>query len=155
MVVHESFVTRKPLEFLLIVLVIIFLILGVFYLYTKNRVQDDSDEPRLLMETFNEVIYLFSPESDLSAEDKRLMFKLNYDGNIVQWYGRLLVCEQLEGRSRMTIDQDDDGQHEVVFTSYDPCSSVTPEEFVTYKMTLVDLKTTTFVGKDGVIIDDS
>ena len=153
MVVQESFVTRKPVEFTLIVLFIVLVLLAPLYIYMKWSPSDD-DKEVFITESFNEVMYMFSPESDLSPADKRIMFRLEYEGNIVQWSGTLLSCDRANGLSRLSVDHLGTGFADVIFTTRQDCPASAVGAPLTYRMTLVDWKTTTFIGKDGEVIGD-
>lgn len=151
MVVHESYVTRKPLEFTLIVLLIIFIILIPAYFLTKKS-PEEIPKDYLLTETYEEVAYLFSPDSDLTDSDKKTMFKVNYDDHFVQWTGMLLNCDVMTPLFRVSVDHTGNGFSDVLFTTYSDCTSIEPGTLITYKVRLIDLKMGTFTGKDGEII---
>ena len=152
MVIHESYITRKPLEFMLIVLSIILIILLPIYFYTEKTKESRVEEKILVPQTYNEVKYLFSPESDLSESDKRHLFSLTYEGNYVQWVGPLLVCNDLDGVYRVSIDQSGDGFGDVLFTTYEDCTGIPEGVDVTYKIKLIDWKVNSFIGSEGEII---
>jgi hypothetical protein len=151
MVVHESFVTRKPLEFMLIVLVIVLILLLPLYFYTKNRAEAAAPEGIIVAESYGEVAYIFGPDSDLSESDKKHLFRFNYENNIVQWSGTLVSCEEQGGLFRLSVDHDGDGFGNVLFRTFNNCTGIPPGSAVTYKMTLIDLKVRTFIGKDGEV----
>ncbi|MBN1545019.1 hypothetical protein JW898_06180 [Candidatus Woesearchaeota archaeon] len=152
MVVHESFVTRKPLEFTLIVLVIVLVVLLPFYFITKNNNAAQVEQGQLIPETYSEVNYLFGPDSDLSESDKKHLFQLNYMGNFVQWSGSMLSCDGMGSMFRVSIDETGDGFGDVIFTTINDCTGVPAGATMTFKTRLVDWKITTFIGKDGEII---
>ncbi|MBW2967981.1 hypothetical protein KY362_05840 [Candidatus Woesearchaeota archaeon] len=151
MVIHESYITRKPLEFTLLVLFIILVILLPVYVYMEFF-YTAKEKGSVLTETFNEVAYRFSPESDLSPADKRVMFRLEYEGNTVQWKGQLLSCTKMNDMYRVNVDHLGTGFADVVFTTLDDCSMIEPGQTIEYRMELVDWQTTTFIGKDGELI---
>lgn len=151
MVLNESFVTRKPLEFTLMVLFVIFLLLLPVYFYTKHTKQTAKPET-LIAESYNEVDYKFNPESELSENDKRQLFKIEYEGNFVEWRGALMNCEQLTGAFKVGIDHRGTGFADVLFTTQQDCSKIPVGEAINYKIRLVDRKSRTFIGTDGEII---
>jgi len=151
MVVHESFVTRKPLEFTLVVMVILLILLIPVYIYTKNN-PDAEPDAELIAETYDEVKYLFSRESDLTESDKRTLFKIKYEDNLVQWTGPIIACDRLNSMYRVSVDGSGDGFGDILFTTFDDCTQIQEGKDITFKMRLIDRKTTTFIGKDGVII---
>jgi|GEM_PF-2600526 len=152
MVVQESFVTRKPLEFTLIVLFILFLLLLPVYFYTKQQASNKKQEV-LIAETFSEVNFLFSPDSDLSENDKRTLFRIKYEGRFVQWTGRLISCDTLDnGVYKATIDHTDDDVGDVLFTIDKDCNLLDIGSEITYKTRLIDLKSKLYIGKDGELV---
>ncbi|MBU2561101.1 MAG: hypothetical protein KKD17_02305 [Nanoarchaeota archaeon] len=151
MVIHESFVTRKPLEFTLIVLVIVLVVLLPFYFITKKNAAP-AEEGQLIPETYSEVNYLLGPESDLSESDKKHLFALSYEGNFVQWSGSMLSCDSLGSMFRVSIDETGNNFGDVIFTTMSDCTDIPAGTTITFKTRLIDWKITTFVGKDGEII---
>jgi hypothetical protein len=152
MVVQESYITRKPLEFTLILLVIVLILLLPVYFYTKHTRASSVEEGELIAQTYKEVWYMFSSESDITDNDKRHLFRLNYEGNLVQWTGTLLSCDNLDGVYRISVDHSGDGTSDVLFTTYEDCIDMPVGSVITYKIELIDWKTTIFVGKDGEVI---
>ncbi|MFH1064667.1 MAG: hypothetical protein V1729_06295 [Candidatus Woesearchaeota archaeon] len=152
MVVHESFITRRPLEFTLIVLFVLFIILLPVYFVTKQSAKDAKPKGILMTETYGETIYLFGQDSELSDNDKKIMFRLNYEGNMVQWTGSLLSCEDLEGLFKVSVDHRGNGFGDVLFTTLDDCTDILPGTTITYKTRLIDRLPNTFIGKEGKII---
>jgi hypothetical protein len=151
MVIHESYITRKPLEFVLIVLLIVLLLLLPIYFYTKDDTAE-STRDTLVAETYAEVRYVFGPESELSEKDKKILFKTSYENNVVQWKGILLACVDLGNAFRVSIDQTGDGYGDVLFISYKNCTNVTKGSEVNYRTKLIDLKVNTFTGKEGEVL---
>jgi len=152
MVIHESFMTRKPLEFTLIALFMILLLLLPVYFYTKKVTFDREPDGKMITETYNEVWFFFSPDSYLSANDKKIMFRINYDENWVQWRGNLLTCEDRGNSFRVSIDHRGIGLSDVVFTTVDSCEDIPIGASINYKVMLVNRLSYTFTGKDGEII---
>jgi len=152
MVIHESFVTRKPLEFTFIVLSIIFVLLLPVYLYTRERAEDKTVTDVIIPETYSETNYFFSPDSDLSESDKRQLFKIKYEKKFVQWTGSLRACEPRSGLFTVSIDQRGEDNSDVLFTTQDDCTKIPIGSQVAYKTMLIDWKIRTFIGKDGAII---
>ncbi len=152
MVVDDSFVTRKPIEFTLIVLVIIFILLLPVYFFTKNNNVQSGSEASLITESYDEVKFLFGSESDLSEKDKRDLFKISYENQMIQWTGTLLVCEPLDTIFRVSVDQDGDGNGDVIFTSFTDCTGVVTGSPITYRVKLIDWHTDKFVGKEGEVL---
>ncbi|MBW2972208.1 hypothetical protein KY359_04195 [Candidatus Woesearchaeota archaeon] len=152
MVIHESFVTRKPLEFTLIVLVIVLVLLLPVYFLTKNGSANAAEQAVFIPQTYGEVEYFFSAESDLSESDKRHLFQLQYEGNFVQWTGLLLACEPMSGLFKVSIDHSGDGFGDVMFMTDKDCSGVPLGSTATYRTRLIDWKITTFIGKDGEVL---
>ncbi|MBW2997650.1 hypothetical protein KY349_04895 [Candidatus Woesearchaeota archaeon] len=150
MVIHESYVTRKPLEFTLIILVIVFIILIPIYFLTKQKAES-APESVLIAETYDEVHYRFTPESELSESDKKHLFSIDYEGNFVQWSGTLLACDSLNGLYRVSVDHISDGYGDVLFTTTQDCSNIGVGSSVTYRIKLIDWKVTTFIGSEGEI----
>ncbi|MBW2964956.1 hypothetical protein KY363_05865 [Candidatus Woesearchaeota archaeon] len=151
MVVHESFVTRKPFEFTIIVLLIIFILLVPVYFLTK-RTPEPARSDEVLTETYEEVDYLFGPQSDLTDSEKKTLFRINYEGHTVQWTGTLLSCSEMTPLYRVSVDHHGNGFGDVLFTTDQNCTSISPGTTVTYSITLIDLKIRTFTGKNGVIL---
>lgn len=152
MVVHDSFITRKPLEFTLIVLFVLFLLLLPVYFVTKRSAGSTEPKGVLLTETYGEAIYLFDTESDLSENDKKILFRLNYEGNWVQWRGSLLTCDDMGGLFRVSIDHRGTGFNDVIFTTPVDCTAIPIGTTITYKTRLIDRLPKTFVGKEGELI---
>jgi len=152
MVIYDSFVIRKPLEYTLIVMVIVLIILLPIYLYSKQQGDQKGKKVIFITESFGEFNYQFGPESELSNNDKKLMFKLYYEGNIVQWNGKLLSCTQVNDLYHVSVDHTENGRGDVIFMSRDDCKKNQIGEFLTYKMKLIDRKVQSFIGKDGEII---
>jgi hypothetical protein len=152
MVVHESFVTRKPLEFTIIVLFIVFLLLLPVYFYTKKQKEGAPAGAALITETYSEVNYIFGAESDMSENDKKNLFRRNYEGNIVQWSGTLLACDSMGLLFRVSIDETGDGMGDVLFTTAQDCTNIHLGSPVTYKTLLIEWKIRTFTGKEGEIL---
>jgi hypothetical protein len=151
MVIHESYVTRKPLEFTLIILVIVFIILIPIYFLTKQNAEAAPDSV-LITETYDEVHYRFTSESELSESDKKHLFTIDYEENFVQWSGTLLACDSLNGLYRVSVDHIGDGYGDVLFTTSQDCSNIGVGSFVTYRIKLIDWKVTTFIGSEGEIL---
>jgi hypothetical protein len=151
MVVHESFVTRKPLEFTIIVMVIVLILLLPVYVYTKNPGQETSKDETAITQSYGEVNYIFGPESDMSEADKKNLFKLSYENRFVQWEGVLLACDDMGGLFRVSIDHSGDGAGDVLFTTDTDCRSRTLGLPVSYRTRLIEWKIRTFIGKDGAI----
>ena len=153
MVVHESFVTRKPLEFTIIVLFIVFLLLLPVYFYTKQYRARPQETAAMVTETYGEVNYLFGSDSDFSDSDKKNLFKRNYENRLVQWTGTLLDCSYIDnGMFKVSIDHTDSGMGDVLFTTFKNCTSILPGSSVTYKTVLIEWKIRSFIGKDGEIL---
>ena len=152
MVIHESFVTRKPFKFTLIVLVIVLIILVPIYLYATQK-EEIKVEEELIAETFEEVKYLFGPESDLSESDKRHLFELKYEGNFVEWEGALLACDAMTGFFRVSVDQTGDKFGDVLFTTQQNCTNIAAGSAISYRMKLIEWKVTTFTGSEGEILE--
>lgn len=152
MVIHESFVTRKPLEFTLIVLFVIFLLLLPVYFYTRNYSRDAVEEAEFIPESYEEVAFLFSQDSDLSDSDKKNIFKFKYEDNMVQWGGILLSCELMTPLYRVSVDETGDGFGDVLFTTDYDCTHIPIGSRLEFNMTLIDRKTRMFIGLDGEII---
>jgi hypothetical protein len=106
----------------------------------------------LVSETYSEVGYFFSPESDLSESDKRQLFRMKYENNFVQWQGTLLACETMNGLFTVSVDQRGEGTSDVLFTTQDDCTKIPVGSQVLYKTRLIDWKIRSFIGKDGEII---
>ncbi len=155
MVVHESFVTRKPLEFTLIVLFVILLLLLPVYFLTKQRAATRQTGPSFIPETFAETNYQFDRDSDLSESDKRTLFKITYKDNAVQWTGILLSCQPADGMFRLSIDHVGTDLADAIFITVDDCTKIEIGSGITYKMTLVDWNVGTFIGNDGKILSSS
>ncbi len=151
MVIPESFVTRKPLEFTLIVLFVVLIFLMPVYYFTKHSVEDAPTE-FFIAETYDEVSYQFSPESDLTMSEKKMLFKTSYEGHFVQWSGTLLSCTEMTPWFRVSVDQSGDGFGDVLFTTPNNCTTIPAGQVITYKVRLIDLKIRTFTGKDGEVI---
>lgn len=152
MVVHEHYVTRKPLEFTLIFLFIIFLLLIPVYFYTKHLKESRTQTKVLIAESYSEVHYLFSQESDLSADDKKHLFSYKYVGNYVQWQGALMNCENVGGLYRVRVAEEGSTFADVIFTVSKDCTNIPQGIIITYKMKLVDWQVKSFIGSDGEII---
>jgi hypothetical protein len=152
MVIRESFVTRKPLEFTLLVLFLIFLILLPVYFYTKNRAENAVVQPEMLSESYQEVASLFSPESDLSDSDKRHLFNFKYENSVVQWDGDILGCDAMTDMYRVRVDETGDDVGEVLFTTVDDCMTIPSGSHISFKMKIVDWTVTRFIGADGEIL---
>lgn len=152
MVVHESFVTRKPLEFTIIVLFIIFILLIPVFFLTKDDADQEEEETEFITQTYPEVNFIFSPESDLSESDKRYLFRLDYENRFVQWTGTLLACNDINGMFRVSVDHSGNGFGDVLFTTFKDCTNITKGSDITYRMKLIDWKVTTFIGKEGEIL---
>jgi hypothetical protein len=154
MVVHESFVTRKPLEFTIIVLFIVFLLLLPVYFYTKQHKASEARQVvPVVTDTYGEVNYLFGPDSDLSDSDKKNLFKMNYENRFVQWIGTLLACDPLgNGMFRASVDHTGGGMGDVLFTTFKDCTGIPIGSTVTYKTMLIEWKIRSFIGKEGEIL---
>jgi hypothetical protein len=152
MEVHEHYVTRKPLEFTLIFLSIIFLLLIPVYFYTKYIHDSNIKAYTLISESYSEVEYYFSQESDLSADDKKHLFSYKYEGNYVQWQGTLMNCENVGGLYRVRISVESSTFADVIFTVSKDCTNIPQGSIITYKMKLIDWQTPAFIGSDGEIL---
>jgi hypothetical protein len=152
MVIQEHYVTRKPLEFTIIVLFILFLLLLPVYFYSKHSRAQSKAGIILLEDTYGEVAYIFSPESDISEADKRHLFTLNYEGKFVQWSGTLMACDTLDGAYRVSVDENQDNYAEVLFLTYKDCTQIPSGSDITFKTKLIDWKTKTFTGSEGEIL---
>lgn len=152
MVVPESFVTRKPLEFTLLVLFMIFLLLLPVYYYTKNRQKTSVVPPELITESYQEAAFQFSPESDLSDIDKRHLFNLKYENNIVQWDGDMLACDSMTDLFRVRVDENGDDVGDVLFTTEHDCMDIPPGSHIYFRMKMVDWKVIRFIGSEGEIL---
>ena len=152
MVIHESFVTRKPVEFTLIVLLIIFILLLPVYFYTRNISKNVIEDSAFIPESYGEVAFFFSQDSDLSDSDKKNMFKFKYEGNIVQWDGTFLSCELMTPIYKVSVDENGDGFGDVLFTTDDDCMDIPKGSQLLFKIKLIDRKTRTFIGSEGEII---
>ena len=151
MVVHESFVTRKPMEFTIIVLFAVFILLLPVYILTKPRSDVGDQNEDILAESYEEIQFRFSTESDLTESDKRQLFRLQYEGERVQWSGVLLACDDIGGWYRVSVDQTGNGFGDVLFTTFNNCSDVPLGSRVYYSTVLIDRKTKSFIGKEGEI----
>lgn len=151
MVIHESFVTRKPMEFTLIVLFVILLLLIPVYLYTRNSSGKSDEQPEIITESYPEVAFLFSTESDLSDSDKKHLFKLKYEGSVVQWDGNMLSCDPLDGMYRVRVDETGDEVGDVLFTTEQDCTSIPPGAYISFRTKLIDWKVTRFIGSKGEV----
>jgi hypothetical protein len=151
MVIQESFVTRKPLEFTLIVLLIVLLILLPVYFITKE--QKTAPQEVLVAETYDEVNYWFNIESELSDSDKRHLFQLNYENNFIQWTGDIVACDRLAPLYRVSVDHSGDGRADVIFTTDNDCKGIPLGKRIVYQTRLIDLKVFIFIGKDGEIVN--
>jgi len=152
MEVHESYVTRKPLEFTLICLFIILIILIPVYFYTKYLKESRTQTQVLIPESYSEVEYLFSQDSELSADDKKHLFAYKYVGNYVQWQGTLMNCENIGGPYRVRVADEGASFADVVFTVSKDCTIIPQGSPITYKMKLVDWQVRSFIGSDGEIV---
>lgn len=150
--INDSYIQRKPLEFTLIVLVIILLTLTPVYVYLKFFAKE-KEEVKLITESFEEVNFNFVAESEISEADKKINFRINYKNNVVQWRGIFLKCEEI-GRSfyQVNVQHKDSSVPDVIFTTSENCLNKFPTSTITYKMTLVDWRDPTFIGKDGEIL---
>jgi hypothetical protein len=153
MVFHDSFVTRKPLEFTIIVLFAVFILLLPVYFYTGYRTKITATKERMIYETYAEVKYTFGPDSDIPDSEKRKLFKISYEGNTVQWTGTLMSCETMGSMYRVRVDTDQNDEFsEVIFTTFNNCTGIPAESTINYRMNLVDWKTNIFIGNKGEIL---
>ncbi|MFC1741717.1 hypothetical protein ACFL3V_04240 [Nanoarchaeota archaeon] len=152
MVIHESYITRKPLEFTLIVLTIVLVLLLPVYLFTKHNLKGDLLQEDIIAESFEEANFMFGPESELSEKDKKHLFVMKYEGNFVQWSGKLSTCDSLGAMFRVGVDHTGNGFSDVLFTTFDDCRVGAEGGMVTYKMRVVDWKVNRFIGKDGRLV---
>lgn len=146
---EESFVTRKPLEFTLIVLFIILLLLTPVHFYLKYKNSQTTEESKFLTETYSEVDYWFGADSDLTEDDKRILFNINYKGNVVQWTGRLVECTPQEERFIVSMAHKSLDFSDVIFTTEDDCTDLPLGKDVNYKMKLLEWKINAFIGEEG------
>lgn len=152
---EESYVTRKPMSFTLIVLVIILLVLTPVYFYMTYMLSDKEPTGELVTETYNEVNYWFSTESDLTEKDKKTLFRINYEGNDVQWQGLLIECTPIDGVFRVGVTHKSSEFPDVLFMTEDDCTTLVLGRSITYRITLVEWKVNSYIGKDGRILSGS
>ncbi|NQU79269.1 hypothetical protein HQ545_05895 [Candidatus Woesearchaeota archaeon] len=149
MVIHDSYVTRKPLQFTLIVLTIVLVILLPIYIYSFYAREEPN--PDMITQSYNEVNFYFSPESELSLSDKRHMFSIFYEGGIVQWRGNMISCIVLDNMYRVGVDHQGNGQEDVVFTTFDDCNEIPEGYKIIYHAELIDRINDKFIGRNGEI----
>ena len=151
MVVEEHFVTRRPILFLIIVIVGLIIIYLPAKYAVDTLVQDV--ETVTLNETYDDAWKWFAPDSPLNADEKKELFDIKYRGNIVEWQGELVECKDLEGVWSLRMKHRDlDGFADVVFVTEQNCTAYQHGLMIRYQMELTDLKVNVFVGKDGVIV---
>ena len=153
MVIYDSYVTRKPLEFTLIALTILLILLLPVYIYTSRSLKrSPPPDDEILTVSFNEANFFFSSESDLSEQDKKHLFVMGYEGRKVQWKGVLQTCDSLGTLFRMGIDHTGNGFNDVLLTTDDDCMTIPEGDTVTYRMRILDWKVNKFIGTEGEII---
>ena len=152
MVEQESFVTRRPIMFLIIFLIILVLLYIPVRISVKAYV-DNIRGPQYINETYEDVWKWFKVGSPLNIEEKRELFWVKYDGNDVYWEGTLKTCKALEGIWTVSVDHGGSESADVIFSTKKDCSGVAPGSKIKYKMRFFDFKVNVFVGENGEIIE--
>lgn len=149
---EESYVTRKPMSFTLIVLVIILIILTPVYFYMKYLGSREKVTGQFLAESYSEVDYWFNTESDLTENDKKTLFRINYEGNTVQWRGTLVECTPVDGIFKVGASHKSAEFPDALFMTEDDCTGYSLGSTMTYRMRLIEWKVNSFIGDQGSII---
>ncbi|HII72580.1 TPA: hypothetical protein HA265_07525 [Candidatus Woesearchaeota archaeon] len=152
MVVHESFVTRRPIAFLVIMLgILVMIYLPVKYVIMPLSMGEEM--PVTVNDTYQDTWRQFDQESLLTAEEKMILYETRYRGAVIEWQGRMMGCKDLDGvysvmiKERNTTDYPD-----VVFSTLENCTARQTDLMIRYRMQIIDLNADVFVGKNGMII---
>ncbi len=153
MVEPEPFITRRPVLFLIIFLIVLVLLYIPIRIAVKIYV-GNVQGPQYLNESFTDTWNWFKSDSPLNIEEKRELFKIKYDNNIVTWEGRVLQCRRLENVWTVSIDETGSDAPDVIFSTLQNCSGFEPGKKVRYRMQLFDFRVNMFIGEKGVILTE-
>ncbi|MFC1723197.1 hypothetical protein ACFL0V_03585 [Nanoarchaeota archaeon] len=153
MVIHEHFVTRRPLLFLIIVMTVLVLL----YAPARILVQSYADrmrEAHVLEESYEEVWKWFNSDSPLNIEEKQELYWIKYNGNVVEWQGMVLGCKDLGNIRSVKIDHRGTSYADVVFSTLTTCDEWPIDKTIRYRMEIIDWRVNVFVGKEGSLMLD-